>query len=269
MKNKVKFKFWPEVLLASVFLVVGFSMYFTSSKPTKPVNSTVMITNMEGNSGGTGSVYYSTSSYSLVLTNAHVCGLLEKNGGLVQTEYQSYRPTFLVKSPVSDLCMVTVLANLHSNEQLADDAPNVYSKVTVVGHPALNPTVVTQGHVSGRRILPILTGFEDCTEDDKTNDNAILCIFLMGHKPVIKLYESVLVTATIMPGSSGSGVYNNKNQLVGLVFAGSGELGYAWTVPYEQVVTFIEHLSVYESLHIPNKVDLTSLRGSNKKLSLS
>jgi len=48
-----------------------------------------------------------------------------------------------------------------------------------------------------------------------------------------------LVTATIMPGSSGSGVFNEDMELSGLAFAGSGDLGYAWTVPYEDMMYFL------------------------------
>jgi V8-like Glu-specific endopeptidase len=42
----------------------------------------------------------------------------------------------------------------------------------------------------------------------------------VGGIPDIMQYDSTLVTATIMPGSSGSGVYNENKELAGVVFAG-------------------------------------------------
>jgi hypothetical protein len=72
-----------------------------------------------------------------------------------------------------------------------------------------------------------------------------------------------LVTATISPGSSGSAVYNSDMELSGVVFAGSGDLGYAWTVPYEYVRGFL----LKESKHIKysKPSDLVNLSSGKDK----
>lgn len=101
------------------------------------------------------------------------------------------------------------------------------------------PNVISTGHFSGRQIIQVMTGIRACTQEELESELGVVCAFF-GGIPVVKNFESVLVTATIMPGSSGSGVYNSKNELSGVVFAGSSNFGYAWTVPYEQVVNFLQ-----------------------------
>lgn len=201
--------------------------------------NTVMITNPEGNSGGTGIVLKSTDHGSLVLTNAHVCGVVV-DGGMVKSKNARLVVNAYKKSSEYDLCLIKVQGNLGGGVKIANRPPTpYYEDATVSGHPALYPNVKTYGHFSGREVISILVGFKQCTKEDAEDPNkAFLCIFI-GGLPIIKRYESVLVTATIMPGSSGSAVYNEDMELSGVVFAGSGQLGYAWTVPYEFMKDFL------------------------------
>jgi S1-C subfamily serine protease len=219
---------------AGVFLVAfGVTRLFVGNSPDITKNA-VMITNKAENSGGTGIVYYSTKNGSYVLTNAHVCHVVE-NGGVIKTDAASYQVQSYLKSEVSDLCMIYTPVDLKRQTKLAKSEPELFTLSKVSGHPALMPTVVSLGHFSGRQIISVMTGTRACTDADK--DNAF-CLFF-GIIPIIKSYDSQLVTSTIMPGSSGSGVYNAKNQLSGVVFAGQGDFGYGWIVPYDQVVQFL------------------------------
>lgn len=62
----------------------------TSQSTAKSLNDvTVMLTNKEKTSGGSGVIYSSSSKGSLILTNAHVCKGLQ-NGGLATTNTGSY-----------------------------------------------------------------------------------------------------------------------------------------------------------------------------------
>jgi len=110
-----------------------------------------------------------------------------------------------------------------------------------------------------------MIGIRPCNEAEASGPLSIACI-IFGGMPVVKSYESVLVTATIMPGSSGSGVYNSSGELAGVVFAGSKDFGYAWTVPYEQVLNFLyhehQHLKVQ---HISQEIDIFAKEDGSKK----
>lgn len=199
-------------------------------------NAAVLIMNRAETQGGTGVVFHSSLSESEILTNAHVCEVA-KGGGVVQAGPERYQVVSYRESTESDLCMLLIRGDLGINTEIAKQAPSSYEEVLVAGHPDLLPTVVTEGHFSGRRIISIMTGMQPCTPEDLKDDNLIQCV-TFGGIPRLRSFDAVLVTATIMPGSSGSGVYNARHKLVGLVFAGHQGLGYAWTVPYEQVLHF-------------------------------
>ena len=274
--NDLKEADWksPGVILASVLflsapVIVGLAAYHAGKKQPNDIrNSAVMITNRKGNSGGTGIILTSSRNDSVILTNAHVCGVVKK-GGLVNTKFSSFNVTSIVESKLSDLCLIRVLADLGVNTELAEKEPQFYDKAIVSGHPGLMPNVITEGHYSGRKNIQVLTGVKNCTDKDLEDpEMGLICGFFSGRVPVVKNYESVLVTATIMPGSSGSGVYNQKFELTSVVFAGSGELGYAWTVPYEQVRNFLEseHASLNETVISQEVSMLDAVEDNNKNL---
>lgn len=219
-------------------LITLVAVLVVTRNPTNIHNNAVMIVNKAMNHGGTGIVYQSGKDGSYVLTNDHVCRAI-KTGGVVKTTSNNYQVSSMLESQVSDLCLVFVASNLGERTKLAGSEPNTFTPAKVSGHPALMPTVISTGHFSERAIIEVFTGLKECTDTDLANlDTALLCAFF-GGIPIIKSYESLLVSATIMPGSSGSGVYNAKDELSGVVFAGSGDFGYAWTVPYDQVVQFL------------------------------
>lgn len=232
-------KVFRNLTIVTLILLVaaGIHMHYVNNNDMR--SASVKITNRAMNSGGTGIILHSDTSESTILTNDHVCRLVKKDGGLVLSGTNQYQVTAIIESKLSDLCLLTVADNLNASVEISPVAPNVYDSATVSGHPALFPNVLSYGHFSGRNIIQVMTEMRPCTPEDMNDPKlGIVCAYL-GGIPVVKSYESVLVTATIMPGSSGSGVYNSKEQLSGVVFAGSSEFGYAWTVPYEQVCNFL------------------------------
>jgi hypothetical protein len=219
-------------------LIFGYLIYKTS-KEQSITDATVMITRLTGG-GGSGVIIENTAQGSSILTNNHVCEVIA-NGGIVtttkgkQTLVVSYSPDSL-----HDLCLVTVAEDLGVSAKVAKHAPKPYSEATISGHPALLPNVVAKGHFSGKKIIQVLIGFKKCTPQmlEETPELNGICGFF-GGLPIVKTYESILVTAMIMAGSSGSAVYDNNGDIAGLVFAGSGDLSYAYTVPFEYVALFL------------------------------
>jgi S1-C subfamily serine protease len=230
-------------------------------------NSTVMITSMNERGGGSGSVISSEEGKSTVLTNGHVCEVAV-NGGLVKTNTgQKHTIVEFRKSKVHDLCLITVSAKLPGKVTLASESPQMYELATVSGHPALLPNVVTQGHFSGNKIIDVFLGMRECTEKEMKDENLGFVCFFFGGLPQIRTYEAVLVTATIMPGSSGSAIYNSSKELSAVVFAGSGEIGYAFAVPYEYVRNFLnEEVSTIRPSTPNYELDVLSiLKQENKR----
>lgn len=210
----------------------------TKTTNNEKASATVAITNLAGNSGGTGVILDSGTGESHVLTNGHVCEVV-RAGGLVHTD-DGHKKIVLSykKSSLHDLCLLTVAGNLGVSSSVASSLPSRYSQATISGHPSLLPTIITSGHFSGRSIIDVVIGFKPCTDADIVTD-PFSCLFF-GGTPIIKSFETQTVSATIKPGSSGSAVYDSSGRIAGLVFAGSGELGYAFIVPLEYIITFLE-----------------------------
>lgn len=248
-QNKVKNK------LIGSLVVIGLMFGCASNPPVRTnadfANGTVMIKGRQA--GGTGVVLHSTSGGSEILTNKHICDIVQQGG----TVYAEDGATFPVHSyrvyQAHDLCLIKVMGNLHYETKLAPKAPLTYSGVEVSGHPALLPTIITRGHFSKKMIIDLIVGVKPCLGNEQ-DEEAIFCA-MMGMKPIIRSFQAQAISATIMPGSSGSGAYNYRGELAGLVFAGPGEgIGYGFLVPYEYVRDFLFNKDAYpERMPDPDK----------------
>ena len=221
-----------------VFLMSMSSTILTNYKKDKIAKTTVMITRMT-RGGGTGVILKSSTNESQILTNVHVCEAIE-NGGVVNTSTgNKHLVTKIAKSQFHDVCMVYVQADLGVNTPLASKSPENYTLATVSGHPNLLPVTVTKGLFGDKQSIQVFMGIMPCDDSDKTDPGVAQVCAFFGGIPVLKTFDARYVSATIMPGSSGSAVYNSDYEIGGLVFAGSGELSYAYTVPYEYVSYFV------------------------------
>ena len=231
--------------VASVIVSLG-TYVLTRSKTIKPLTgpeyslTSVMITRYDGRSGGSGVIVSSNKNSSHILTNAHVCEVI-KNGGIVRSDFAKGVVKSYKVSEIHDLCLITTNNNFKINTVIASDAPDLYEDAIVAGHPHLLPVIVTRGHFSQKELITILVGTRSCTpEEMEKEENGLFCKFF-GIIPIIRTYEAQVVSSTIMPGSSGSPVYNKDGEIAGLVFAGSGNFGYAMIVPYEYISSFFEY----------------------------
>jgi len=199
--------------------------------------ATVMITNQDETSGGTGVILKSKSSASYVLTNSHICAILE-GGGLIHTWKGKFTPQKYVKSKLHDLCMVKLNTDLEVNTKIAAKAPKVNEHITVAGHPYLLPLIFSTGHTSKDLTISMWAETEKCTKKDY-EDYGFICWWFDG-MPVIRTYDTKVVSATIAPGNSGSAVYNSSGEIVGVVFAGYGRgLSHGIVVPHSYVKNFV------------------------------
>ena len=225
----MKFKLVPILLL-----LTGCS----SGSNNIPLN-TVKITNLAGNAGGSGSIISHKKSESSILTNAHVCGVV-KNGGLVHTTSgQSAMVVSYKTSSVHDLCVLTVAKDLGFSAEVSSSAPKPYDEAIVSGHPRLLPNIITKGHFSGKMLITLVTDVQPCDGKEENPQDQFFCQ-VFGVKPTIKTFETIVVSATIQPGSSGSAVYNKDGEISAVIFAGAGDFGYGVAVPLEYVQTFLD-----------------------------
>ena len=237
------FKSALGIVLFIVLMLVPVGMLTALLLQKHPSSFTVMITNMAETSGGSGSVIETSKDESFILTNAHICNIIKEGGIVKKEDGTKFMATSFIQSSIHDLCLVQVSADLGTSVKVASSAPKLYEPATITGHPSLLPAILSGGKFGDRKIIEIMTGLRPCTPEEigKKLEKALICLFL-GGMPIIKSYESIVVSAMIMGGSSGSAVLNEKGELSGVVFAGQGKgLSYAFIVPWEYVSQFINN----------------------------
>ncbi len=239
------------------------SLFFTACATTNTSNvevlnptttaefaeTSVQILHQSRGGGGSGVIYRSTDKGTTVLTNRHVC-VVTTNGGWVLHNDKYYVVDGYKPSKFHDVCFVHIRENLGVNTELAPNAPKRYSAANISGHPNLLPHVRSRGDFSSEEPIQLVVGMKPCTAKDLEKmekegdfDSLLMCIFL-GGLPIYETFDSQLVTGLILPGSSGSAVFNDESQIAGLVFASaSRELHYAQVVPLRYVKFFVEQES--------------------------
>ena len=236
--------FWFVICLSTLLLAARSAaqdpVQFYPKSDADMFKVTVRIMNDAQSSGGTGSILVSNKSGSVVLTNKHVCRLIE-HGGVVEAPSHEIYPVKAFKEDTDhDLCLIKINANLGINLVLSEDVPAPGDPAIIAGHPALLPTIVTRGHFSEHMNIHVADGQRDCTEADKASEEHGLECAFTGKVTLEIPREAQLVSATIMPGSSGSPVFNAKGEIAGVVFAGQGQLSYGLIVPLEYLNSFME-----------------------------
>lgn len=194
-------------------------------------DATVMLIRSDMRGGGSGVILSSSEKESVILTNAHVC-LGIGNNAKVFTRNFEYKVAKVKIHNTEDVCMVLVKANLKVNTKLASESPKALSKSIVSGHPLLNPLTITEGHFS---------------------DFATISIMDLEFGP--RMFFSRYLTNLISPGSSGSGVYNEEGELVGLIFAGRGMLAMGFMVPFKSLMRAISDLDRVRWASVPTNAN--------------
>jgi len=257
-------------IIAVIITSGTFLTYLFTAKTIKPRTNqeysltSVMITRYDGRSGGSGVILSSSKNSSKILTNAHVCEVVA-NGGIVRSDTAKGIVKSYKVSDIHDLCLITTNNNFKVNTVIAEESPEIYNDAAVVGHPALMPTIVTKGVFSQKELITVLVGSRPCTEEEKTNERTSVICFFMGAMPLIRTFEAQVVSSTIMPGSSGSPVFNANGEISGLVFAGSGNFGYAYVVPFEYISNFLEHELPLLNTKYPNNSSGSPVQEEEKK----
>lgn len=236
------------VFLLSSFLSLGCLSEDASYRPKtnkELIAIAVKITNLAQTSGGTGFVFSSDEKGSIVLTNAHVCRLLEVGGVMEDSRHMKYliSPKNVVMDVYHDLCAIKMQHNWHIALKLAKHDVEAGDELTVVGFPALMPVMITKGIASEKMIISVVDGVRTCTEEEKTApETGLICMFNNG-LPVVIQREAQLMSNLIMGGSSGSPVFNKKGELQSVIFAGRGELSFSLAVPWDYLKSFTDRLN--------------------------
>lgn len=225
----------------NLILSLLMSISFAGPKTVKELKEvTAQISNPAMSSGGSGSVIQADLNGSVILTNQHVCEATEP-GWIVTVNGSQSRINKIKFFDKHDLCLVHVSKNFGKTVKLSRRIPNATEKSVVSGHPLMMPQIVTEGHFSDEIEIEVMVDVRACTPEEE-KQYGFECMFGM---PVTKLYKSQLTSNLIQPGNSGSAVFNEKGEVAGVIFAGAGEIGFAFIVPAIYVTYFVVNSSSY------------------------
>ena len=169
-----------------------------------------------GRTYGTGfHIEYNGKVY--LMTNKHICNVkeqLHKNRPELRANDQIVK---IIKiDEVHDLCVLEPIKN--SGLDLKDEAPEIWDKLLLVGHPRGLKAVVREGRLIDK--------------------SAEVCLMFMG------CFSSYQISATAYPGNSGSPVTDYRGNVIGVLFAGSPAYPHEpFVVPHFYLKMFLRSLN--------------------------
>lgn len=213
------------------------------------MKNVVKIQNSKG-SGGTGWITSSTKSgKTVIITNAHVCGLAENGYVYVSYNYDRYLLKVITKFDKHDLCAIEAPSTAAKGYRIA--ANNDYAEsVYTLGHPLLEPRSLSKGEYSGTVQVTIMQGMNVDENDCKGEGYQLVpgeqlgdLALLFGIKNIcIRTLWANASTIVILPGNSGSPDVNIFGHVVGVAFAANEAGTRSYHVPLEYLKEFLGQL---------------------------
>lgn len=172
---------------------------------------------------GTGFSILNDGKYSYIITNKHVCYPMNTaKYTLIDISGANHRALYVKKDELSDLCMLKTLSYVPP-VKVADGNALFGEKILIIGAPKGVFPMITGGYIGA---------YQDVSSEDFKQETVMNETFK---------FRSQLVSATIYPGNSGSPVFNEDGEVIGVVFGNNLEAGsIGFIVPIDLVKIFIK-----------------------------
>jgi S1-C subfamily serine protease len=184
----------PDINDPSLYNYLSKSVYYAYDSPLR-------------NSGGTGFAIRTHDGKVVIVSNSHVCDNNPEMWLGQDDNPKLFVSKVIKKDPEKDLCMMTAPKDAVPLP-LAPVAPKQFEEILVIGHPHLEPITPAFGHILVlHRAVQIMASGPACG------------VFTRGVEFYCeKTYSGYLSEAKILPGNSGSPVFNSTGQVIGVAF---------------------------------------------------
>lgn len=177
-----------------------------------------------------------------VITNNHVCSVSDKSVLWAHNEYGDtwHRLDIVTRDGEHDLCLLSS-PTVTSGLKLGEKGGWLKDTIRVMGHPGMRPLTESRG-----KITEISEAGVQGHADTEAACNKPWMKWVSQHtffgmqSACFEIRESYIVDALVIPGSSGSPVFNEAGLVIGIIYAaGPGEGLY---IGVEHINTLIKNL---------------------------
>lgn len=231
--------------IITLFLTV--SQLISTGRPEKELKvklrkSVVSVVTESEIGGGTGFLVKNDAGRAFIITNRHVCkGTMQLDGSVkIKTAEETIKRKVIEISDKSDLCIIEAGPHQEPLEMARDYSLD--DDAYVMGHPHLQPLTFVHGELVADVTIGMLHHYitpnePDCSGPGLHAEKIDMVFFQIN--VCIEDYKSILTTARIFPGNSGSPVVDNRGKVIGVIFTGNNSTNYGYAVPLDQLRTFI------------------------------
>jgi hypothetical protein len=225
-------------LIASIILgCAALSINISPSDLSLKDKAVMLVSN---NSSCSGVQIVAPSGANYILTAAHCGSLADEDGNIevIKETGESLWRKVLGEDSESDLLLLEGLPN-HDGVKIGE-SDSRGTEVRTFTHGRAMPTYQTNGELIGDDTIVIPTFLVESQEQQDeclSKQKFVLVPSIMGAMVCLMVVKENATTALILPGSSGGMVVNSSGELVGIVSAAGGGLGFL--VPLSDIKRFI------------------------------